>query len=304
MKLSLKDKLMAISACLLWSTAFVGIKTGLCYFPPIIYAGIRFFLAGIVIFPFWIFHQRKRRSIKGCAKFILLVGFWQTFLLYFLFYSGLKNIPASVGSIINGTAPLMVAFFAGLLFPAQKVNSKLFFTLLLGVSGVGLVVWGKSSSGIYLGKDMTFLKGVCMVLAATAVSASGNVFISFKRKDIDPVALNSIQFIVGGSILFLVGIYREDLPPLPGEITFYYVTLWLVILSATAFSIWFSLLQKGSCVSEMNVWKFIIPVAGAIWSWIFINNDSPSFFQFIGMLCVAFAIVFYYKEGRKKINMK
>jgi len=43
---------LAILACLLWSTAFVGIKIGLQHTTPLQFAGLRFFLSGILLLPF------------------------------------------------------------------------------------------------------------------------------------------------------------------------------------------------------------------------------------------------------------
>ncbi|MFW5877888.1 MAG: EamA family transporter, partial [bacterium] len=43
---------LAIIACLLWSTAFVGVKIGLEYETPLQFAGERFFISGLLILPF------------------------------------------------------------------------------------------------------------------------------------------------------------------------------------------------------------------------------------------------------------
>ena len=43
---------MAFFACMLWSTAFVGVKYSLNFAPPLFIAGIRFTLAGLILIPF------------------------------------------------------------------------------------------------------------------------------------------------------------------------------------------------------------------------------------------------------------
>ena len=41
----------AIGACLLWGSAFAGVKFGLRYMPPLTFAGMRFILAGLMLLP-------------------------------------------------------------------------------------------------------------------------------------------------------------------------------------------------------------------------------------------------------------
>ena len=47
----LNTSLLAITSCLLWSTAFAGVKAGLEYTTPLHFAGTRFFIAGVLVFP-------------------------------------------------------------------------------------------------------------------------------------------------------------------------------------------------------------------------------------------------------------
>lgn len=61
-----------------------------------------------------------------------------------------------------------------------------------------------------------------------------------------------------------------------------------------AFSLWFVLLKRpGVKVSELNLWKFIIPVCGAALSWIFLPEESPQLILVLGMICIALAIVLF-----------
>jgi drug/metabolite transporter (DMT)-like permease len=78
--------LLAIFACLLWSTAFVGVKIGLRYSGPFSFAGLRFMLAGLLLIPFWWARRPNFAEIQANFKVILLVSFFQTFFMYGLFY--------------------------------------------------------------------------------------------------------------------------------------------------------------------------------------------------------------------------
>jgi drug/metabolite transporter (DMT)-like permease len=63
-------------------------------------------------------------------------------------------------------------------------------------------------------------------------------------------------------------------------------------MSAVAFSIWFILLRRpGIKVSELNVWKFLIPVFGAVMSWIILVNEQPEAIALIGMLLIGLSLI-------------
>jgi drug/metabolite transporter (DMT)-like permease len=88
-----------------------------------------------------------------------------------------------------------------------------------------------------------------------------------------------------------------QVPPWP-----YFASLgWLAFLSAAAFSIWFVLLRRpGVRVSELNLWKFLIPLCGALLSWLLLPDESPGFWPVIGMVCIASAIVFFNLAGIRR----
>jgi drug/metabolite transporter (DMT)-like permease len=104
--------------------------------------------------------------------------------------------------------------------------------------------------------------------------------------------LCSSSLFSGGVLLYLISVPVEGFyaGPFPAE---YYIALgWLGFLSAAAFTIWYKLLQRpGVKVSELNFWKFLIPVSGAFLSWIFIKGEKPEWVSIFGMAFIAGALV-------------
>jgi drug/metabolite transporter (DMT)-like permease len=81
----------------------------------------------------------------------------------------------------------------------------------------------------------------------------------------------------------------------------YYLSLgWLSILSAVAISIWTVLLKRpGIIVSDLNFWKFLIPVFGATLSWILLPAEKPLAITLVGMLIIASSLVILNLVRRK-----
>ena len=88
---------LAVVSCLLWSSAFAGVKTGLQHAPPLFFAGLRFTLAGILLIPLAGSPLKYLRELRGSPFLPFKVGIFQTVLLYSLFFLSLNLVPGSVG---------------------------------------------------------------------------------------------------------------------------------------------------------------------------------------------------------------
>ena len=288
----LASTFLAIIACLLWSTAFVGIKIGLRYSPPFSFAGQRFMLAGLVLVPFWWRKGVFSRTIVPHLSLILKVSFYQTFLLYGLFYLGITMVPGAVAAIIIGTAPLITAVLAHFFMADEGMTAPKLGSLGLGVIGVVLISVSRQPWESLQG--LRALGGIVLLLLSTIASGFGNVVVARDKARIDPVLLNSVQIFIGGFFLFLVSLPVEGMFRFPLPLAYYGSLLWLALLSAVAFSLWFVLL-KGPMVSvsRLNLWKFIIPVCGALLSWSLLPGESPCAASVFGMIMIAVAIVAY-----------
>jgi drug/metabolite transporter (DMT)-like permease len=284
---------LAILACLLWSTAFAGIKIGLRYTDPFCFAGVRFMLAGLLLVPFWWRQNRdKARMIRENLKLILLVSFFQTFLLYGLFYFGITLVSGAVTAIIVGASPLVAALLAHYCMGNDTLTPAKVASLSLGIAGVAVLCLSREPWSSPAG--LKELGGIILLLLSTVSSVYGNILVAREKRSMEPVMLNSIQIFLGGLLLFILSLPLEGLPRRILPLEYYAVLLWLAALSAIAFSLWFVLLRRpGIRVSEVNIWKFIIPVFGAVLSWLLLPDESPTASAVTGMACIALSIILF-----------
>jgi len=164
---------------------------------------------------------------------------------------------------------------------------------------LGIVIITINKSPIYGGSYYMVL-GIVMLIVANISSAIGNILVSNNKNLLNIFTLTSLQIFIGGFLLFIVGISFEGLPGIPTDYKFYLALGWLSFLSAAAFLIWFILLKRDDVlVSDLNIWKFIIPVFGAIFSLILIPSEKPSFIIILGMLIAASSVILYNIKWKK-----
>ncbi len=297
-KLIQSTSFLAILACLLWSTAFTGIKIGLEYTPPIQFAGIRFMLSGLLIMPLVGKFAPFIDAIRKNGWYILLIAFFQTFILYALFYKGISMLPGSITAITIGAQPLFIALMAHFYIRNDRLTFKKVLLISLGISGVALIALRKG----FTGHDATTqLIGIALLILSNISSGIANLLVHQSTRKISSVVLSSLQLFLGGVGLMILSHFIEPFKGFIFPLPYYLALGWLSMLSAVSFTLWFILLKRpGIKVSELNVWKFIIPVFGAIFSWMILPLESPDIISITGMAIIAISLILYYMGDFKK----
>ncbi|MCP4137963.1 MAG: DMT family transporter [bacterium] len=283
--------ILAIVACLLWSTAFVGVKVGLKYTTPLFFAGTRFMIAGLILLPFCGRISNYFKTVRSNFKMILLLSVFQTFILYGILYFSMTLAPGALVAIVIGSSPLITAIMSHFLMHDDTMTLNKLSALLVGMGGVVFLAISRKpwTSGGF--KEFIAL---AFLLVGSISSAFGNILVAKDKNKINPLILNSSQIFIGGFLLFMLSLPLEGVQTIIYPAEFYAALAWLSFLSAAAFSLWFYLLKvPGVKVSELNVWKFIIPVFGAALSWLLLPDETPEWMSVLGMICVASSIILF-----------
>ena len=295
----LNTSILAIISCLLWSSAFAGVKIGLEYTTPIQFAGIRFFIAGLLVFPLaWKINPGYFSIIRKHLAVILLLAFMQTFLQYLMFYTGINMIPGAVGAIVIGSQPFFIALVAHFLMPGDRLTVLKTGIILFGILGVVMVSLGRDPGSV---TGNIALAGILLMVAINILSGFTNVLVAKEKGMIPPLVISSASMTMGGAALFLLSLPLEGAGSGPKPAPYYLSMAWLSLLSAVAISIWITLLKRpGIKVSDLNLWKFLIPLTGAILSWVLLPGEQPQVLSIAGMVVIAVSLVVLNLVNRQK----
>ena len=281
-------KVRAIIACLLWGSAFACAKTTFAYTPPILLSGMRFSLAGLKLIPVIIAQKADWRAAMKHWRFMLVFAFLQTFLQYGMFFIGLDKVPAATSSIIIGAGPLFVAIMAHLTLADDKMSLRKVIAIVLGLAGIVFISLAKGE----LSSDApSFWVGVALLVASNIIGSYTNIMVVKKKEyNIPPVVLTAFANFTGGVMLFCTSLIVEKPVFMAYPVEFYGALLWLSLIPAVSFTLWYGLLQKpGVKVSELNIWKFIIPVAGSVLSWLLLPDEYPEWASVTGIIVITIA---------------
>ena len=264
------------------------------------FAGSRFIMAGLMILPFTLRPGEYIRMVKANVSLVIWVTLLQTLINYTLFYIGMERVPGAIGAVIVGSQPFVTAIVSRILIRDERFTRAKVVTIILGLAGIVMVSAGRQGFNFSVPAE---LAGIVMIFIANISTATSNVLISKNGKNMNPLVLSSFSLLIGGLIIFLFSFAVEDVPLKPGfPLSYWLVLIWLAFMSAFTFSKWYVLLKRPEVrVSELNLWKFIIPVFGAILSWIIVPGEKADWVTVIGMIIISLSLIFFFGvTGRKE----
>ena len=292
--------LTAVFCTLLWGTAYPLIKLGYAQMnietipDKLLYAGLRFFIAGIMVFIVCAFMKKNIFDIeKSRVPKIIVYSLLLTVFHYTFNYIGVGNASATKTSVLSACSAFLGVLLAPLFFKGEKLTLKKIVGCIIGALGVIIV-----NLSFFEG-SFTFM-GEGFVLLATVCSATGSLYgkIVSKGKIFEVTAW---QLFIGGIILCAISL------PLSATLAIslkgVLVLLFLAFVSAASFSLWTALLVYNDAGNIM-IYNLLIPVFGTMWSYIILGEEeilSPLYIVSVALICVGIVLV-NLRDKRKVSN--
>lgn len=275
----MKRILGALFCCALWGSAAPFIKLGYQLLDIsssstgsiILFAGTRFFLAGILVL---VFLALSKKSLKpamfskndlGC---IAVLALFQTIGQYFFYYMGLAHSSAVIGAVLSGTSAFIALLLSAYVFHLEKGTFIKIFGCILGFLGILILNLDGLEFQIGIGEVMLLLSQVSSALSAICIQI-------FSRKH-DPVLLSGWQFTTGGLVLMLAGALLGG--TISWNLSGILVLLWLALVSALAYTLWGILLARYP-VSSISIFGCTIPIFGVLFSWVILQENQAFSWQ-------------------------
>jgi drug/metabolite transporter (DMT)-like permease len=284
-----------LNVCLIWGTTYLAIRIGVAHMPPMLFAGIRWVIAG-VIFIVVLKWQGKSLPKAGELVHITVVGLALIGGGNGLVVFAEQWIPSGLTALLLSTVPFFMVGMESLLPKGPKLNGTILIGLIIGLVGVSLI-FGEDIK--YLA-DPNNLHGLLALLATVIIWSMGSLYSKYVKVDVHPLMGASFQMLIAGIVLSVIGVSIGELPRLNFEINgllaFAYLT---VIGSLIGYSSYIYALDKLP-LSLISTYAYINPVIALFLGWIIL--DEKLNFQIAIAAAVILAGVFTVKKGTSKLK--
>jgi drug/metabolite transporter (DMT)-like permease len=274
----------AFFVTILWSSSFVIIKFGLLEIPPLIFAGLRYTIAAIILLTAALAFPAPRMEIRNLSK-----RWWYRLVLYGVVYYtitmgtqfiGLLLLPATTVSFILNFTTILVVLLA-FLFLQERPNWKQIVLVFVALIGAFLYFWPID----ILASSLLGILVVVISLIANAFSAIIGREIN-RSQQVSALVVTAISMMIGAILLLVAGFLITPVFLLSPQGIF--IILWLAVVNtALAFTLWNRTMQRLTAL-ESTIINSTMLVQIAILSLVFLGEILTAF-DWFGIILVMFA---------------
>ena len=187
------------SMCAIWGTTWLGIKVGLRYLPPISGAGVRFIVAGLLLYALARIQGRILPARETPWKLIGVLAVFLFGINYVMTYTAETHLSSGLVAVLFGVLPFFTFGFAHYLI-AERTTPRTWIGALLAFGGVAVISLGGDVRG-------TFLYALAAI-AAAASSAFANVYAK-RHSSHAPIVILPPAMLAAGTVMAIAGVLIE-----------------------------------------------------------------------------------------------
>jgi len=255
-----------------WGSTYLAIRIGIESFPPLLLAGSRHLLTGFILYPL----LRWRTGVRPTAAHWRM-SFITGFLLLFIGNGGVclaeRTVPSGVTALLVATVSLWMVLVDWMRPGGTRPGPRVIAGLLLGFSGLALLVGPKNLGGS--GRVDPF--GVGLLVIASLAWASGSVYSKHAGGlSGSPLLGAAMQSLAGGVSLWIAGILSGEV----GALHLHAISVrswaalgYLVVFgSMVGFTAYIYILKK-STATRVATYAFVNPVVALFLGWLLVGES-------------------------------
>ena len=254
-----------------WGSAFMAIKAGLEFFPPVLFAAVRYDIAGVVMLAYAAYTTEtpvprgRAQWVEVAVGAVLLIAAYHA-----LLFVGQTDptVTSAAAAVVVSLSPVLTTGFARAFLPNERLTALGVVGMVLGLVGVA-VLSELDPSNLLAGSTVAKL----LIFGAAAAFALGSVL--SRRVDSGlPIATMEAWAMLGGAVI-MHGV-SVALGESTGSVTLTVESIAALAYlslaaSAVGFLVYFELLERLGPI-EINLVSYVAPVFAALSGWAFLSE--------------------------------
>lgn len=284
----------------IWGSTYLGIHIAVESMPPLMMAGSRFLIAGVILYAIMRLRGGARpepihwRDASIIGVLLLLGGnggvSWAQ-----------QTVPSGIAALIVTATPLWMNLIDWLRPSGKRPGAAVFAGLALGFLGVAVIGFSRDHDGQRIVSPIS----AAVLLLATLTWAFGSVFSRHARQPTSPLLAIGMQMITGGAILLLAGAAGGELPRLhPSTFTHASIVAFVALTvfgSLVGFTAYVWLLQV-STPARVSTYAFVNPLIAVILGRLVLDEPLPTSVLAAAALIIAAVILIILQNVKRSAH--
>src|ERR1700722_10541738 len=142
----------------IWGSTFLAIRTAVLLAPPWFCAGVRFFIAGTILFAFTRLRGTQGPTPREWRSLAILGGLMFSVTYGALFW-GEQFVPSGITSVLEATLPLFTLLLEVFVLRQQRFRWSVMLAVAVGFCGVGVMMLRTGARGFGVFPCLVILGG-------------------------------------------------------------------------------------------------------------------------------------------------
>jgi drug/metabolite transporter (DMT)-like permease len=252
---------------LIWGSTYLAIKYAIETLPTFLMAGVRFGVAGAILYAWARFSGNYERPTGSQ---------WRTSFIMGALLLGIGNggvvlaehyLSSSLAALLVATSPFWIVLLGWAFMGMGRPNLKVAAGLVVGFIGVTLLILGQSDSG---SGSSGQIFGIISMLAATLAWAIGSLYGVRAPTARSAVQAAGMQMLAGGLILLVTGTVAGEwssFDPSAVSATSLFALGYLIVFGAIVAYTAYSWLLKNASPASVSTYAYVNPAIAVVLGW-------------------------------------
>jgi drug/metabolite transporter (DMT)-like permease len=282
-----------------WGSTFLAIRVGVREVPPFLLAGLRFLIAGLVLFA-W---MRAKGTVSPTARewfSATLLAVLIFVLDYGLLFWAERRVPSGIAAVMMATIPVSMALSEILFLKTQRLTPRLGAALLIGIGGVLVLVSRSISFG---DSPIDTIGAIALIVAAIGWSV-GSALTRKLPLPSSKAMSSGAQMFAGGVLLMITSAalgefrgFRVQAVSLKAWLALAYLIVAGSIIAFTAY-VW---LIHHESPTKVGTYAYVNPVVAVLLGY-FLGGEGLSLRTIVGTMLVLVSVVVITTTPKKQVS--
>ncbi|SMP95371.1 Permease of the drug/metabolite transporter (DMT) superfamily [Epilithonimonas pallida] len=297
--LSSKTIIAIFVVAIVWGTTFLGIKIGVETVPPWFVAGLRQFLASLVLLPILIYTKNlkwigwRNFRIQITLSSLMLVG-----------ANGLttvaeENLTSSLTSLISALSPIFI-FVASMAIGMEKFTYRTMAGLLMGFFGVLFIFW----DGINDLMNPSYRLGLLILIIAIMSWGLGTIYTKKINVKNNNLFLNLFyQFAFAGIIQLIFAFsFSETIDISAWSVKSVSAIIYLAVFGSVLAFFSYHYLLRTLLPTQVSILSYVNTIISIFLSWLILGETISTKFIIATACIISGVFIINYKPGMLKFR--
>lgn len=290
-----------LAVYIIWGSTYLAIMFAVETIPPFFMAGIRFLIAGIIMF-IWSVLRKDPKATKENVKSSAIIGALLLFGGNGAVVWAEKYVTSGITALIVTTTPFWMVLIDWIRPGGKRPDLPVVIGILLGFAGVSLLVNPDSLSG----NNSIYVPGFIALTFAAFSWAAGSVYSRHADTPKSQIQNTAYQLLSGGICLLVFSLISGEIFTVKSaDFTYKAVmsTLYLITFGSIIGFTAYSFLLKNVSPAKASTYAYVNPIVAVFLGWLIANEPITSKVIWAALIIVSGVAFITIYKNQKNLNV-